>query len=263
MTEVVLVTGGSSGIGYALAARLAAEGCVVYALSRRENAPAGVRHLGADITDQAAVTAAIAQIAQEQGRLDILINNAGSGVSGAVEFIETTAAEHLLQVDFFGCVHTVRAALPLMRQQGGGRILNISSVAAPIAIPFQAYYSAAKAALHAFSLALASEIRPFGIRVCSVLPGDIASGFTAAREKQHAGDEIYQGRISRSVAVMEHDEQHGMTVETAAARLCRLARRRRLPLVYVLGGKYKFFVLLSRLLPSGLLNRLVALIYAK
>ena len=88
-----------------------------------------------------------------------------------------------------------RAVLPIMRQQGGGRIVNMSSVAAPIAIPFQAYYSASKAAVRTYSLALASEVRPFGIEVCVIMPGDIATGFTAARRKSCDGDDAYHGHL--------------------------------------------------------------------
>ena len=155
-----------------------------------------------------------------------------------------------------------RAVLPVMRQQGGGRIVNMSSVAAPIAIPFQAYYSASKAAVRTYSLALASEVRPFGIEVCVIMPGDIATGFTAARRKSCDGDDVYHGRIARSVAVMEHDEQTGMTAEFAGRFVARRATQKRAKLICTMGHKYALFVFLMRILPTGLATRIVGRIYA-
>ena len=159
-------------------------------------------------------------------------------------------------------VNMNRAVLPVMRQQGGGRIVNMSSVAAPIAIPFQAYYSASKAAVRTYSLALASEVRPFGIEVCVIMPGDIATGFTAARRKSCDGDDVYHGRIARSVAVMEHDEQTGMTAEFAGQFVARRATQKRAKLICTMGHKYALFVFLMRILPTGLATRIVGRIYA-
>lgn len=165
-------------------------------------------------------------------------------------------------VNFFGMVNMNRAVLPIMRQQGGGRIVNMSSVAAPIAIPFQAYYSASKAAVRTYSLALASEVRPFGIEVCVIMPGDIATGFTAARRKSCDGDDVYHGRIARSVAVMEHDEQTGMSAEYAGQFVARRATQKRAKLICTMGHKYALFVFLMRILPTGLATRIVGKIYA-
>ena len=214
--SVAVITGGSSGIGLNAARALRDRGLNVYELSRRaENAEPGVTHLQADVTDETQVNAAVAEILRREGRIDILINNAGFGISGAIEFTPPQEARRQFDVNFFGMVNMNRAVLPVMRQQGGGRIVNMSSVAAPIAIPFQAYYSASKAAVRTYSLALASEVRPFGIEVCVIMPGDIATGFTAARRKSCGGDDVYNGRIARSVAVMEHDERTGMSAQFA------------------------------------------------
>ena len=222
--RVAVITGGSSGIGLHAARALRGRGLNVYELSRRaENAEPGVTHLQADVTDEAQVNAAVAEILRREGRIDILINNAGFGISGAIEFTPAQEARRQFDVNFFGMVNMNRAVLPIMRQQGGGRIVNMSSVAAPIAIPFQAYYSASKAAVRTYSLALASEVRPFGVEVCVIMPGDIATGFTAARRKSCDGDDAYHGRIARSVAVMEHDEQTGMSAEYAGQFVARRA----------------------------------------
>lgn len=192
MSEIAVITGGTSGIGRATALCLRDAGYDVYELSRREQGVEGLRHIRCDITDEDQVRAAVAEIIGQAGRIDVLINNAGFGISGAVEFTDTAEAQRLLDVNFFGMVRMNKAVIPHMRQAGRGRIVNLSSVAAPCPIPFQAYYSAGKAAVNAYTMALANELRPFGITVCAVQPGDIHTGFTAARVKTMAGDDVYQ-----------------------------------------------------------------------
>ena len=150
-----------------------------------------------------------------------------------------------------------------MRRQCHGRIVNLSSVAGAISIPFQTYYSASKAAINSYTMALANEVKPFGIQVCCVQPGDIRTGFTAAREKNPEGDDIYGGRIARSVAGMERDEQNGMAPEKAGAFIAHVADKKSVRPVNTIGPQYKFFCVLAKLLPAKTLNWLVGLIYAK
>ena len=263
MSKVAVVTGGTSGIGKATALALKDAGYTVYELSRRVEGVAGLRHISADITDETAVERAVAQVLDEAGQIDVLVNNAGFGISGAVEFTAAAEAQKLFDVNFFGMVRMNRAVIPVMRRQGFGRIVNLSSVAAPIAIPFQAYYSATKAAVNAYTAALANELRPYGVTVCAVMPGDICTGFTAAREKNRAGDEEYGGRIARSVAVMEHDEQNGMDPAVAGRFIARVAQKKSVAPVYTIGFTYKLFTFLVRILPGRFLNWLVGLLYAK
>lgn len=261
--RVVLLTGGSSGIGLHTALALTEKGCRVYELSRRDGSRPEIHHLRCDITDEAAVQTAVREILDREGRIDIVVNNAGFGISGAVEYTRTQDAQRLFDVDFFGMVRVNRAVLPYMRQMGGGRIVNLSSVAALAPIPFQTYYSAAKAAVNSYTMALANEVRPFGISVCAIQPGDIATGFTAAREKSPEGDEIYGGRIGRSVARMERDEQGGMTPEAAGVFVAGVALRRHVRPLYILGPTYRLAGVLLKLLPAALANRLLGMLYAK
>ena len=205
----------------------------------------------------------VKKIALETGHIDLLINAAGFGISGAVEFTDTEDAKRLFDTNFFGMVRMNKAVIPLMRARKHGRIINISSVAAPAGIPFQAYYSASKAAIDSYTLALRNELRPFGISVGSILPGDIKTGFTAAREKSTEGDDIYQGRITRSVKGMEHDEETGIDPAAAGAFIARVATKRFLKPQTTLGGLYRGAVVLLRLLPVRLSNYLVYLLYAK
>ncbi len=259
--KICVITGGSSGIGLCTALEMKAKGYEVFDISRRREGTAGINHISADVTDEKRINEAVSYIIDKAGRIDVLINNAGFGISGAVEFTETADARKQFDVNFFGMVNMNRAVIPFMRRAGGGRIVNISSVAAPIAIPFQAYYSAAKAAINSYTMALINEVRPYGISVCAVQPGDICTGFTGAREKSYAGDEIYSGRISGSVAVMEHDEQNGMKPETAAHLIATVASAKKVRPVYTIGFKYRLFCALVKILPAGLVSYIVGRIY--
>ena len=261
--KTALVTGGSSGIGRACASALAAAGCRVYEISRRDKPLDGVTHITTDVTDEGALAAAADRIAAEAGRIDILVCCAGFGISGAVEFTPLADARRQLDVNFFGTVNAVRAVLPHMRRANGGRIVCTSSVAGAIPIPFQTYYSVSKAAVNAYVRALRCELRPFGIGVCAVMPGDIATGFTAAREKSPAGDDVYGGRIARSVAGMEKDEKNGGTPDAAGRFLARRALQRRVRPLYTLGLKYQVFNFIAALMPKRLLGWCIYQMYAK
>ena len=261
--RVAIVTGGSSGIGRCTAIALSQAGCKVYEFSRRNNAIDGVIHIGVDVTDENSIAAAIDQITAENGRVDILVNCAGNGISGAIEFTELKDAKAQFEVNFFGMVNMNKAVLPIMRKQGYGRIVNISSVAAVAHIPFQTYYSASKAAIESYTCCLANEVKPFGLSATCVQPGDIATGFTEARRKSAVGDDVYHGRISRSVAGMEKDEQNGMRPESAGKYIAKIALRKNVKPIYTLGMGYKCLSVLCKILPCRLRNWIVGLLYAQ
>ena len=260
--KVAIVTGGSSGIGLETAKALAAAGCRVYVLCRRAFSQEGLGVLRADVTDEDAVRAAAETVAREAGGVDILVNCAGFGISGAVEFTAAADVKHQFDVNFFGMDNVTRAVLPYLRAAGGGRVVNVSSVAAVAAIPFQTYYSASKAAINAYTCALANEVKPFGVSVTAVMPGDIRTGFTDARKKSAAGDEVYGGRISKSVAKMERDERGGMEPAEAGAYIAKIALRRRVKPLYAIGFSYKCVCFLCDALPCRLRNWLIGLLYA-
>ena len=262
MNKVVILTGGTSGIGEATVRLLREQGCAVYEFSRR--ASDDPNHFAVDVTDDAAVRAAVDAVIQKEGRVDILINNAGFGISGAMEFTDPADAHRLMEVNLFGMDNAIRAVLPHMRRAGSGRIVNISSVAGVFAIPFQAWYSISKAAVRSLTMALYNEVAPYGIEVTSVMPGDIRTGFTAARKKSVAGDKEYGGRISKSVAKMEKDEQNGMAPEQAAKTIVRVALQPgRVKPYYAIGLSYKCLVLLDKLLPCRSVRWLLYQLYGK
>ena len=182
-TQVILITGASSGFGKVTAQTLAGKGYVVYGTSRRiANGNIGqIRMLIADVTDENSVRSAVNRIMDEQGHIDVLINNAGMGIGGALEMATDEEISSQMDTNFMGMVRMCRAVLPIMRKQRQGKIINISSIAGRIAVPYQGFYSASKFAIEGYSEALSMEVYPFGIKVCVVEPGDFNTGFTASR----------------------------------------------------------------------------------
>lgn len=261
--KIAVLTGGTSGIGMQTALALKNAGYTVYELSRRAQGIEGLNHLVADVTDEAAVKKAVDEIVAREGKIDVLVNNAGFGISGAVEFTKTEDAKRLFDTNFFGMVNMNRAVVPVMREAGQGRIVNISSVAGQIPIPFQTYYSAAKAATNSYTMALANELRPYGVTVCAVQPGDIKTGFTKAREKTVDGDDVYGGRIGRSVSRMEHDEQTGMDPAVAGKFIANVAMKKKVSPIYTIGASYSFLTFLTRLMSRKIMNKIIGAIYAK
>ncbi len=256
----VVVTGGTGGIGREICACFMAGGHTVINLSRRPGT-ISARHIPTDVTSEQDVKAAFAQIAREYGGIDLLINNAGMGISGAVSHTAVEDAKDQFDVNFFSVLLTVKYALPLMRP--GGRILNVSSAAAVFTIPFQAFYSASKSALNTLTLAMRNELKPLGISVCAVMPGDVQTAFTENRRKKEDGGDLYGATGKKSGAVMEADERAGMPSGRVARRICRIACRRGVRPLYTIGLQYKIFAALQKILPTGLVNAVLGRMYIK
>lgn len=261
--KVAIVTGASSGIGRFTAKALSDAGCKVYDFSRRNIPQNKVSYIKTDVTSEESVSESVKQVIINEGRVDIVINCAGFGVSGAVEFTDLPVAKSQFDVNFFGTVIVNNAVIPFMRKNKGGRIINISSVAAVAHIPFQTFYSASKAAIESYTCALDNELKPFGISVTAIQPGDICTEFTQSRKKSIVGDDIYCGRISRSVAGMEKDEEKGMSPDFAGKYIAKIALRKRVKPIYSIGWSYKFLSTLCKTFPCSIRNRIVGMIYAK
>jgi NAD(P)-dependent dehydrogenase (short-subunit alcohol dehydrogenase family) len=249
--RVVLVTGASSGIGLACATHLAGRGYRVYGTSRRSGAgqAGSVSMLAADVTD-GSVEQAIATVLDREGRLDIVVNNAGMGIAGPVENTSIEEAKRQLEVNFFGAVRVCRAALPVMRKQGSGYIVNIGSIGGLIAIPYQAMYSASKFALEGMSEALRMEVRPFGVRVVIIEPGDHKTAITQNRTEISGGTDAYDRSFRAALARTAHDEQSGPGPEQIARLLFRIVNKSNPRLRYTIGPvPQRAAVWLKRLLP--------------
>ncbi len=254
--KVAIVTGGTSGIGLAAVEALRQRGCIVYALSRHGDIPC-------DVSEEESARAAVQTVLEKEGRIDILVNCAGMGISGAAELTPLDMAKRQLDVNLFGTANMTNAVIPAMRKQGGGRIVNTGSMASIAPIPFQTWYSASKAAIQAYTMAMGNELKPFGITLCAVLPGDTKTGFTAARCKIDDPENLYSGRIQRSVARMEHDEQTGVPAQRVGGLIARVSLKRSVRPFYIPGLSYNLINVLGRLSPSRFVNWLIWLIYAR
>lgn len=261
--KTAIVTGANSGIGRCTAIALKNAGCIVYDFSRRDIPVEGIKHIKVDVTDESSIESAVNQVIINEGKIDILVNCAGFGISGAVEFTTTAAAKSQFEVNFFGMVNMNKAVIPYMRKNNSGRIVNISSVAAVAHIPFQTFYSASKAATESYTCALDNEVRPFGISVTAIEPGDICTEFTQARQKSFDGDDVYNGKISRSVSGMEKDEQKGMKPEIAGDYIAKIALKKNVKPIYAIGTSYKILSVLCKTFPCGIRNKIVGMLYAR
>ncbi len=259
--RVAVITGASRGIGLAVAQRLAGDGWAVWGLSRRTGGDTGIQWRACDVADQAAVSSAFQEILAQAGRIDLLVCNAGMGISGAAEFAPGDQIRRQIEVNLLGAVTCAQQVIAPMRAQGGGRILFTSSLGALFPLPYQSFYSVSKAGLNAFSDALGLEVRRFGIETCALLLNDVRTDFTDSRRKNETGDAIYGGRITAAVEKMEQSERRGMTPEQVAVVVSALLRRRRLPPHKIVGIGNGILGLLYRLLPTGVMLRLLGQLY--
>ena len=254
MDNVALVTGGSSGIGRAAVDVFRAHGWKVFSFSRRD---------GVDITDAAAVAAAVGRIVEGEGRIDALVNNAGVGIFGAAEETSIEDIRRIMEVNFIAAASLVQAVLPQMRRQGGGRIVNVASLAASFPLPYQSFYSASKAALLAWTRALDGEVSRFGIHAVAVCPGDVRTGFTDARTcAGGTGSKCYAAQVERALDKASKSERGGQSPEIVANCIYSCATLKNPPLVVTPGAGLAWLERVSRILPRALVSRLVARIYA-
>ncbi len=260
-SKVVVITGASSGIGLEIAKYLYQKEYIVYGIARSKIHDKYIKSIQADVTQYEQLKEAYQAIFDVEGHIDCLINNAGMGISGSIEDTSLEDAKYIMDVNFMGTFHSTKAMIPFLRQSSRAKIINMSSVAGRLAIPFQGFYSSSKAAINAFSESLNIELSPFHIQVCSVMPGDIRTSFTKNRRKNAQEGEHYIKRVEKSISVMEKDEQNGMDAEYAAKVIYKLLRKRNMPLYKTIGFKYKIFVFLQKIMPAKLANQLVGLIY--
>ena len=261
MNRTLVISGGSSGIGKATASLFAERGWRVFELSRHGASAEGITHVDCDVTSEDSCRAAITQVLAQTERIDVFISNAGFGKSGSVEFTDMKEAARQMDVNFLGAVRLTQAVLPQLRLQRSGRIIYTSSVAAILSVPYQSFYSASKAAINALALALANEVREFGISVSVMMPGDVSTGFTDARAKTHAGEEVYT-HAAQAVHSMEKDERAGMQPIQMAKLFYHIATCRSPRPQYVGGFVYRVFCFLDRILPKRLVNWIEGAMYS-
>lgn len=231
--KVAVVTGASKGIGHSMVEALLEDGWVVYGLSR---SIANIEHaimIPCDVSEEMEVKNAFHSIIKEAGRIDLLVNNAGMGISGAIEYTKSKDMHRIFDINFFGSVYCTQQVIPIMRRQGGGRIVYTSSLAAPCTAPFQTFYSATKNAINSLNEGLSLETKAFGIETCALLVGDRKTSFTEHRKKDHDGDMVYHGAIARCVERMEDSERSALPPSTIADSLIEILHMEKLPIYKV------------------------------
>jgi len=226
MKKVILVTGASSGLGLATAKALQAQGHTVYGTSRdlKKIKDVSFKPLAMDVTDDASVNAAIDQIIKAEGKIDVLINNAGNGITGPLYAMPVDIAKKQFEVNFFGVVRVSSAVLPGMIEKKQGLVINIGSLAGLFGLPYQGLYSASKFAIEGYSESLRMELQNTGIKVSVVNPGDFKTDFTASREKVPftLKNEQLNKEFDAAVAAMEKDESIGADPSKLAAQIVKI-----------------------------------------
>jgi len=263
MAKVVLITGISSGFGKATAEILSAEGYHVYGISRSltDNLSNSIKVLQADVTDRASVQRAVSIVLENEGQIDVLINNAGMGFSCSVEDSSPENIDLLMNINFNGYVNMIQAVLPAMRKQSHATILNISSIGGVMGLPYQGFYSASKFAVEGLSEALRMELKPFNIKVIVIRPGDFRTNFTANRKpaKSVVSNSDYESQSSKTLSIIENDENKGLPPEFLAKKIAGILGKKNPCNQYVVATlEQKFAVLLKKILPVSLFSSILS-----
>lgn len=250
---VILITGISSGFGLETARLLAAEGHTVYGTVRREveHLP-GVHYLFADVTDRGAVAAAVRQVIDKEGLIDMLVCNAGMGVGGPVEFTPQKSIDLQMNTNFGGVVNFTLEVLPFMRERRRGRMVFISSIGGLMGLPYQGFYSASKFAVEGFAEALRLEVSAFRISVTTVNPGDFSTGFTSRRVKSldPEAEKAYP-RYAKALNDIEKDERGGLKPAAVARTILHICNARRPRCRYIVADPIqRLSVSLKHMLPD-------------
>jgi NAD(P)-dependent dehydrogenase (short-subunit alcohol dehydrogenase family) len=262
MKQVVFITGISSGFGKRIAAMLFLKGYIVYGTSRKDtDAENGVTVLKADVLDAASIKLAIEKVIEKEGHIDILINNAGMGISGAIEDFSLEDIKLQMGTNVMGVVNTIQAVLPSMREKQKGLIINISSIGGLMGLPFQGFYSASKYAVEGLSEALRMELKQFNIKVVVIEPGDFSTNFTANRKFVASATTIspYKEQFIKTITVIEKDENGGLRPVFLARKICKIVEKKNPCHRYVISTlEQKFAVLLKAILPDALFFKILA-----
>lgn len=268
--RVALITGASSGIGEATAQRLLADGYVVYAAARRLDrmqplAAAGAHLLSLDLTDDASIVGAMETLRRAEGRLDVLVNNAGYGSYGALEDVPLDEGRRQFEVNVFGLARLIQLSTPMMRAQGSGCIVNITSIGGKMHEPLGTWYHATKFAVEGLSDCLRMELTPFGIDVVVIEPGAIRTEWTGiAKESllQRSGHTAYAEQANAHGRLFESSETSKMVSEpgVVAATIARALRARRPRTRYATGGGARMILFLRRILSDRAFDGLMRMV---
>jgi short-subunit dehydrogenase len=262
MPKVILITGAASGIGRAIGDHLSSKGLKVYGTSRNpDNAGSSSSFplLQLDLGERSSIARVFEEINNKEGRLDVLINNAGAGITGPIEETPIDEIKKAFQTNYFGSVEMIKEALPIMRKQGGGLIINITSVAGYMGLPYRGAYSASKAALEITTEALRMEVRQFGIKITNIAPGDFATNIAAGRfHSPVLEDSPYKEQYRDTLNMMNEHVESGEDPIKVAYKVYQVIYRSNPRVRYTVGAfLQKMSIVLKRILPGKIYEKMI------
>ena len=260
MSKIVLITGASSGIGKAIGEFLHNKGYIVYGTSRT---PSTIKNsvfplLALNVKDIVTIKNTIDEIILKHNKIDVVINNAGVGITGPTEEIPTTEIKNSFETNFFGPLEVIKAVLPQMRKQQSGLIINITSVAGYMGLPYRGIYSASKGALELITESLRMEVKQFGINITNVAPGDFATNIAAGRFHSAIKNSDYEIPYGKTLEIMNNHVDKGRNPNEMAEAVYRIINTKNPKIHYKVGAFFqKFSIVLKRILPDNVYERMV------
>lgn len=261
MNKVVLITGGSSGIGKSVGEFLTSNGFIVYGTSRNpskiENHP--FKLVALDVRKVETINNAISEVINNEGRIDVLINNAGMGITGPIEETPTEEMRNVFETNFFGAIEVMKAVLPQMRKQNSGLIINVTSIAGYMGLPFRGIYSATKGALGIVTEAIRMEVKSFGIEVTNVAPGDFATNIASGRYHTPVfEDSPYKETYQSNLDLMDAHVDSGSNPIEMAEAIYKIINTKKPKIHYKVGEfMQKFSIVLKKILPDKVYEKLL------
>lgn len=261
MNKVVLITGGSSGIGKSIGEFLCQKGFTVYGTSRN---PEKIINsvftlLPLDVRNYESIQNVVSKIIHLSGRIDVVINNAGVGITGPLEEIPTIEIKNNFETNFFGPIEVIKAVLPQMRLQNSGIIINITSIAGYMGLPYRSVYSASKGALELITEALRMEVKPFGIQITNVAPGDFATNIAAGRfHTPLIKGSAYEAPYGNTLKLMDEQVNSGNNPNEMAVAIYKIILNPNPKIHYKIGAfMQKFSIVLKRILPDKIYEKML------
>jgi NAD(P)-dependent dehydrogenase (short-subunit alcohol dehydrogenase family) len=260
--KVVLITGGSSGIGKAIGQYLTQKGYEVFGTTRnlaKNQGFSDFQLLEMDVHNAQSVATAVSQVITKSGRIDVLINNAGVGITGPIEETPDTEIHHAFETNLYGPIRVMKSVLPHMREQGSGFIINITSIAGYMGLPYRGIYSATKGALELVTESIRMEVKGFGVRVTNLAPGDFATNIASGRYHSPVrNDSPYKEPYGFSLETMNAHVDQGQEPMVVAEKVYRLLQKEQ-PKVHYLVGSFmqRFSIVLKKLLPDRMYERML------
>ncbi|RNC87029.1 MAG: SDR family oxidoreductase [Winogradskyella sp.] len=260
MSKVVLITGGSSGIGKSIGEYLQTKNFVVYGTSRNPDRYPGTSFplIALDVTKNDTINACIDEVLKLEGKIDVLVNNAGAGITGPMEEIPETEMKRNFETNFFGPINVIKAVLPSMRTQNSGLIINITSIAGYMGLPFRGIYSTSKGALELATEAFRMELKAFNVNMCNLAPGDFATNIAAGRYHAPATEDSPYKDYARVLKDIDDDVDSSSSPILVAQKVYKIIETKNPKIHYKVGAfMQKFSIVLKRVLPDKVYEKLL------